>query len=35
MYGPVRVRRKNSKNLWWNDVVKIVVERKEAGWKEI
>ena len=26
----VRVVGKNPKNLWWNDVVKVAVERKEA-----
>ena len=23
------------KNVWWNDVVKAAVERKEAAWKEV
>ena len=31
----MRVRRKNPKNIWWNDGVKVAVERKEAAWKEV
>ena len=30
MRCPVRVRRKNPKNKWWNDAVKSAVERKEV-----
>ena len=31
VYGSLRAGGKNSKNVWWNDVVKPVVERKEAA----
>ena len=33
--GSVRVGGMNPKNVWWNDVVKDGVERKEAAWKEV
>ena len=26
---------KNPKNVWWNDVIKAAVERKEAAWKKV
>ena len=32
--GSVRAVGKNPKNIWWNDVVKTAIERKEAAWKE-
>ena len=35
MCGSVTVRRKNQKNVWWNDVVIAAVERKEAAWQEV
>ena len=31
----VRVGRKNLKNVWWNDAVKVEVKRKEASWREV
>ena len=30
----VRVGGKKPKSVWWNDVVKVAVERKEAAWRE-
>ena len=27
----MRVREKNPENVWWNDVVKVAVMRKEAA----
>ena len=33
--GSVKVGGKNPKNVWWNDVAKAEVERKEGAWKEI
>ena len=33
--GSEKVRRKNPKNVWWNDMVKAAVERKEGAWKEV
>ena len=33
--GSVRVGEMNPKNIRWNDVVKVSVERKEAAWKEV
>ena len=32
VWGSVRVGGKNLKNVWWNDVVKVAVERKETAW---
>ena len=29
------MRRKNSKNEFWNDIVKATVERKEASWTDV
>ena len=26
-------RGKNPKNVWWNDMIRATVERKEAAWK--
>ena len=33
--GSERRREKNPKSMWWNDVVKAAVERKEAVWKKV
>ena len=33
MCGSVRVGGKNSKNVWWNNVVKTAVKRNEVAWK--
>ena len=33
--GSVRMEGKNPKNVWWNDVVKDAVERKEAAWRSV
>ena len=30
VWGSVRVGGKNLKNVWWNDMVKAAVERKEV-----
>ena len=30
-----RVGGKSPNNVWWNNVVKPAVERKEAAWKEV
>ena len=35
VFGSVRVEGKNPKNAWRNDVVKAVVKRKEAAWREV
>ena len=31
--GSVKVAGKNPRNKWWNDVLKIAVERMEPAWK--
>ena len=33
--GSMRERKKNTKKMWWNDMVKVTVERKEAAWKMV
>ena len=33
--GLLRVRKKNPKNVCWNDVVKVSVDRKEAAGTEV
>ena len=35
VYGSGRVWGKNPKNVWWIDVIKAAVMRKEAAWKGI
>ena len=30
MLGSVKVREKNSENVWWNDMLKVAIERKEV-----
>ena len=33
--GSVRVGGGNPKSVWWNDLVKITVRRKDNAWKEV
>ena len=33
--GSVKVGKKNPKNVWWNDIVKDAVERKDTAWRAV
>ena len=35
MCNSVRVGRKNPKSVWWNEVLKAVINRKEDAWKQM
>ena len=33
--GSVKMGRKKPKNVWWNDIVKVPVDRKEVVYMEV
>ena len=35
MRNTVRVGGNNPKSVWWNDVIKAMIKRKEAAWNEV